>query len=70
MKKLFAILCVMIAITTLLTACSFTCSKCGKESDGEKHKHEVDGEKIVLCDNCEIEHQFDEEMKEFAKPLE
>ena len=54
MKKFIAVVAVVIAMATLLTACGkFTCDVCEKESDCNKYKHEIAGEKVVLCESCE-----------------
>ena len=53
MKK-FVLLVVLVAmLSTLLCACGkFTCDLCGEEKSGKKHKEEVLGEKVVICDDC------------------
>ncbi len=53
MKKFIAIVCVVIAMATLLTACGkFTCDLCQQEKSGKKTKITVDGETGVFCSDC------------------
>lgn len=54
MKKIIALSCLIIAMTTLLTACGkFTCAACEKEKTGKKHR--ILGNDIVMCDDCHNE---------------
>ena len=53
MKKSLAILCIVIPLATLLTACGkFKCERCGIESDSAKYKVMIDGEKTEVCESC------------------
>ena len=53
MKRLVAILCAVVAMTALLTACGkFKCDRCGVESDGAKYDVQINGEKAVVCESC------------------
>lgn len=53
MKKLVAIVCLVLVMATMLTACGkFKCGLCGEEKSGKKHEEKVMGEKITYCDDC------------------
>jgi ribosome-binding protein aMBF1 (putative translation factor) len=40
-------------LASLLTACGkFECDFCGKEKSGKKHKEELMGKEVVICDEC------------------
>ena len=51
MKRLIALLLVVLVCFSLLTACSGTCELCGKE--GKVSSVKVAGEKRKLCESCE-----------------
>ena len=52
MKKFLSILFV-VATMLALTACGkFTCDICGQEKSGKKHKKELLGKEIVMCNDC------------------
>lgn len=53
MKRLITVLCLVIAMTTLLTACGkFTCDECEKETKGEKYEVNPFGEEMTVCEEC------------------
>ncbi len=53
MKKLIALLLLVVVLCTLLCACSkFTCDICGEEVVGKKYTEEFFGEKIEYCKDC------------------
>ncbi len=53
MKKFIAVIAVVIAMVTMLTACGkFTCDLCQQEKSGKKTKITVDGETGVFCKDC------------------
>lgn len=53
MKKLIALLLLVVVLCSLLCACStFTCDICGEEVTGKKHTYEAYGEKVNICDDC------------------
>ena len=53
MKKLVAIMCLVLVMATMLTACSkFTCDLCGEKKSGKKHEEKILGESVVYCDEC------------------
>lgn len=54
MKKLIAIICLVLVMASLLTACGkkFTCDLCQEKKSGKKHTEELLGEKITYCDEC------------------
>ena len=53
MKKIALILAIATLSTTLLAGCGkFVCESCERETDGKKYKIEEDGEKLVVCEDC------------------
>ena len=52
MKKLIAVLCLLVVMASMLTACKFTCDLCGEEKTGKQTKGEVMGEEVVYCKEC------------------
>ena len=64
-KKMIAVICLVIAMTTLLTACGkFKCDLCDKEFDRkEKSFYKTDEGKWNLCQDCyeKVEQLEDEE---------
>ena len=53
MKKLICILLLVVVLASLFTACGkFDCDLCGEEKTGKKHKEELYGESVVICDDC------------------
>ena len=67
MKKFFAIALLVIMMVSLLTACGkFECELCKEEKSGKKHKEEVLGQEVVICDEC---HDGLEALKDAASEL-
>ena len=53
MKKCIAVLCLVVAMVTLLTACGkFECEVCGYESTGKKYKRDIAGQEYICCETC------------------
>ena len=57
MKKLIAVLCMVLVMATMLTACKFTCDICEEEKSGKKQTGELNGKKVVYCEDCESEYK-------------
>ncbi len=54
MKKKVSLICLLLTVLFLLTACggTFTCDLCGTEKTGRKHVSDVYGMKMTICDDC------------------
>ena len=53
MKKWMGLSLLAVVMVMMLTACGkFECGMCNEEKSGKKHKTEVFGEEIVICDDC------------------
>ena len=53
MKRLICVFLLVVMLASLLTACGkFECDLCGEEKSGKKHKEELLGEEIVICNDC------------------
>ena len=52
-KKMIACLLIVVAVSTLLTACSsFTCDICGEKKYGNKYATLNNGFERVFCEDC------------------
>lgn len=53
MKRIIGIVCLLLAMVTVLTACNkFTCADCGQVVKGKEHVLDVAGEEFSLCNDC------------------
>ncbi len=53
MKKIILAVLIVASLLATLTSCGkFTCDICNDEQRGKKHKEEVFGEEVVICDDC------------------
>lgn len=53
MKRIFGLVCLLVLMVTVLTACGkFTCADCGQEKHGKSHVLNVAGEEFTLCNDC------------------
>lgn len=52
MKRIAAILCLLLALTMLCGCGPFTCAGCQREVHGKRHVLEVAGEEFPLCKDC------------------
>ena len=53
MKRLICVFLLVVMLASLLTACGkFECDLCGEEKSGKKHKEELLGEEVVICNDC------------------
>lgn len=53
MKKLIALLLLVVVLCTMLSACgTFTCDICGEEVTGRKYTEKIFGEEITYCKDC------------------
>lgn len=54
-KKLILVVLAVAMLCTALAACSdepFKCGMCSKEKTGKRHKYEMLGQEITICDDC------------------
>ena len=73
MKKIFALILVVILAASLLTACgSFTCDFCGRTVSGSKNTVKYDGDTYEYCDSdvCEDAAEAFEELEELRIAFE
>ena len=53
MKRIITLALVGVMSMSFLAGCGkFTCDMCEEEKSGKKHKEELLGEEIVICDDC------------------
>lgn len=53
MKRIIGIVCLLLAMVTMLAACNkFTCADCGQVVKGKEHVLDVAGEEFSLCNDC------------------
>lgn len=51
-KRLIAAFLATVTILSFAGCGKFTCDMCGEEKSGKKHKEELLGETITICDDC------------------
>jgi len=58
MKRIIGIVCLLVLMVTMLTACNkFTCADCGQVVKGKEYVLDVAGEEFSLCNDCYNEYQ-------------
>lgn len=52
MKKILALISAVVIMCTMAACGSFTCDSCMQEKSGKKHKTELLGREVTICDDC------------------
>ncbi len=52
MKKFIALALCTLSLVSLVACGKFECDLCKEEKTGKRHKEELLGEEIVICDEC------------------
>lgn len=62
MKKIAILVVLIMVMSMFLTACSFTCDACKRESDGESYDVTIEGEDATLCEDCHALYELGQSM--------
>ena len=64
MKKIFAILLVVVLAMSMAACGKFTCDLCDEDKFGKKNTAEIFGQEIEYCNDCK------EELEDFSNSLD